>query len=66
MTKGAPFDEAGGEVGDVVLCDNGTQRFYEMIEDNRGQPVTIRVAAGADMQPVEKCVVRQLEVALPK
>lgn len=66
VSLGGAFDVAGASPGDVVLCEKGSPRFYEMIEENRGREVSITVAAGADMQPVEKCVARRLDVIVPE
>lgn len=66
VSLGGPFDLAGGQPSDVIVCRDGVARFYEMIEDNRGQEVGITVAAGADLQVLEKCVSRKLDVLVPK
>jgi hypothetical protein len=66
VALGGPFDVAGAQPGDVVLCEKGVPAFYDMIAENRGRDITLTVAAGAELQPWEKCTPRQLEVTVPK
>lgn len=65
VAHGGPFDQAGGQPGDIILCDHGVQRFYEMIEDNRGKEVTLTVVDGAAMKPVEDSTMRTIDVLVP-
>lgn len=66
VSLGGAFDVAGGQPGDVILCDDGVPRFYEMIEENRGREVSLTVAAGADLKPLENCTSRRIDLLVPE
>jgi hypothetical protein len=66
VSNGKPFDQAGVQAGDVIICQQDTRKFYEMLTEHRGEEVTLTVAAGADTSPLEKCVARRVDVSVPR
>ena len=61
-----PFEAAGVKRDDVIIVKGSVNDFFDILEENRGGSVTITVSADAQNQPLEKCVVRQVEVLVPK
>ncbi len=68
VTPGGACHEAGFLKGDVILTEMRPLEYYRMLDENRGNAVTVEVASGAVgsvLIPVEDCPQRSLELQIP-
>lgn len=66
IEPGGEFDRAGVQVGDVIDAQLSPNEYFAMLDRNRGSEVDVTLAAGADLQPLEKCSRRTVTIVAPK
>jgi hypothetical protein len=64
VTPGGVFEQAGFQRGDIIL-DLSITELFQLLQQGRGQSVTIRVADGGDGPPIAERRVRVITIMVP-